>query len=97
MRLHTSLQVGVMLVMPLDINEATDPLRRKGYAGPIIAPSGHAIAGDRETCLEAGWDDYATNLIDRRKLIEMIRKPCSNGPSRRAWLDSSRPKTMRMG
>ncbi len=93
---HSS-RSGVMLVTPLDINEATDLLRQKGYSGPIIALTADAMASDRETCIKAGCDDYATKPIDRRKLIEMIRKTCSNEPSRTVSLNSSLPKTTRMG
>ena len=41
---------------------------------PIIAMTAHAMQSDRDACIEAGMDDYASKPISPKKLLEAIER-----------------------
>jgi CheY-like chemotaxis protein len=56
--------------------EATALIREKeertGRHIPIIATTAHAMAGDRERCLDAGMDNYLAKPVAAASLLEMV-------------------------
>jgi len=61
-----------MQMPEMDGYDATTLLREKGYAAPIVALTAHALAEDRQRCLDAGCTDYLTKPINRAKLIAAV-------------------------
>jgi CheY-like chemotaxis protein len=59
----------------LDGISATKKIRNKGFKNiPIVAMTANALQGDRESCLDAGMNDYMTKPVKREKVFEMINK-----------------------
>jgi signal transduction histidine kinase/CheY-like chemotaxis protein len=63
----------------LDGYAATRRLRDEGYDGPIIALTAHAMAHDRQKCLDAGCTDYSTKPLQIPMLQAMVKHYATAG------------------
>jgi two-component system sensor histidine kinase/response regulator len=68
----------------MDGFQATRKIRQlQGVSGrftPIIAMTAHAMAGDREKCLEGGMDDYLSKPISRADLENVLARTMAKPP-----------------
>ena len=64
-----------MSLPALDGWQATQQIKTTAqtHSIPIIALTAHAIAGDRQKCLEVGCDAYVAKPIDFPQLLEKIQ------------------------
>ncbi len=55
----------------LDGYQAAKQLRIEGFTMPIVALTAHAMRGEKERCLDAGFNAYLSKPVDMKKLISM--------------------------
>ena len=59
--------------MPImDGHEAVRTLRQKGYIGPIVALTAHAMKEERDLAMKSGFSHFLTKPIHRKSLIELL-------------------------
>ena len=75
----------------MDGFEATRQIRawehKHGQHIPIIAMTAHAMAGDRERCIDAGMDDYVSKPLEPRVLFNAIDRWLQSSNAR--WAETS--------
>jgi CheY-like chemotaxis protein len=64
----------------MDGYEATRRLRAQGYAGPIVALTAHAMADDRQACLDAGCNGYMAKPVERQALLSLVAQFATGQP-----------------
>lgn len=63
-----------MQMPDIDGYQVARMLRESGYTAPIIALTANSLPGERERCLTAGCDEFATKPLNRQKLLELVGK-----------------------
>jgi CheY-like chemotaxis protein len=69
----------ILMDMSLPVVDGWEATRRLKAAPdtqgiPIIGLTAHAMAADRDKCLEAGCDDYDTKPVELPRLLEKVER-----------------------
>jgi len=69
----------ILMDMSLPVVDGWEATRRLKAAPdtqgiPIIGLTAHAMAADRDRCLEAGCDDYDTKPVELPRLLEKVER-----------------------
>jgi PAS domain S-box-containing protein len=82
----------------MDGYEATRRLRRLGYQRSIVAITAHAMADDRQKCLDAGCDEFITKPINVKNLLSVLADQTQSltSPEASSTSDSTELATTRL-
>ena len=64
-------------------------LKQNNYDKPVIALTANNMKGDKEKCLDAGYDDFASKPVKRKELFEMLQTHLSAGAKNEDTADST--------
>ena len=78
-RFHPDLVVIDIQMPELDGFAVLRQLRHLPLTAPVIAVTAHAMAGDRERALAAGFDEYLTKPVEAARLRRRIEELLSRG------------------
>ena len=78
-RHHPDLVVIDIQMPELDGFAVLRQLRHLPLTAPVIAVTAHAMAGDRERALAAGFDEYLTKPVEAARLRRRIAELLSGG------------------